>query len=87
MPCFRRLIWTLAALLTCFAAEGQLSAALVPSTQRPSFSAQEIERGYRQGRVLVKRRALASVAGVDQEAVKEVDKAEMNAAPACRWYF
>jgi subtilisin family serine protease/outer membrane protein assembly factor BamB len=68
MPCFRRLIWTLAALLTCFAAEVQLSAALVPSTQQPSFSAQEIERGYRQGRVLVKRRALASVAGVDQEA-------------------
>jgi hypothetical protein len=27
------------------------------------------------------------VTGVDQEAVKEVDKAEMNAAPACRWYF
>jgi subtilisin family serine protease len=85
MPCFRRLIWTLAALLTCFAVEGQLSAALVPSTQEPSFSAQEIERGYRQGRVLVKRRALASVAGVDQEAA--FARAEARAGVKARRNF
>jgi outer membrane protein assembly factor BamB/subtilisin family serine protease len=48
--------------------EIRLLAAVTPSVREPSFSAQEVERGYRQGRVLVKRRALTNGPGIDTEA-------------------
>ncbi|MBM3873037.1 MAG: hypothetical protein FJ382_04760 [Verrucomicrobia bacterium] len=63
-----RLPSVLAIVWCCLGLEGPLLGALAPSTREPSFSAQELERGYRQGRVLAKRRDLSRVAGVDAEA-------------------
>jgi len=63
-----RLPLVLAIVWCCLGLEGPLLGALAPSTREPSFSAQELERGYRQGRVLAKRRDLSRVAGVDAEA-------------------
>lgn len=55
-----------------------LIGALSPSTQSPSFSAQEVERGYRQGRVLVKRRALSGVPAGETDATFERAEARVG---------
>lgn len=85
MPRFRRLLWILTSFLLCLGAEERVSAAQVPSAKQPSFSAQEIERGYRQGRVLVKRRASVSPTGLDDEAA--FTRAEARAGVKSRRSF
>lgn len=63
-----RLPWVIAIICCCLGPQVPGFGAVAPSTREPAFSALEIERGYRQGRVLAKRRDVARLAGVDAEA-------------------